>query len=100
MTLEEPLDLLTLTNMSISMGMLLLLKRHLQTLYGLSELRCNSFVPNEGSKLNEKPCVRQSFVPEIISWDYLGLNNHQFYREKNEESMRHQCFQVRGKSII
>ncbi|KAI8805454.1 hypothetical protein BJ742DRAFT_855979 [Cladochytrium replicatum] len=71
---------------AMCMSMLLLLKAHLRTLYGLSEQRCSSYVPSDSSsRSGEKPAVRASGVNVVISWEQL------YFGATSEDGFRAQC---------
>ncbi|KAJ3284338.1 Sister chromatid cohesion protein 2 [Borealophlyctis nickersoniae] len=80
---------------SVCIGMLLLLKSHLQALYHIpasyvSEVqrRCHDFQPHKGAKSNEKPTSRVPNISPILSWERLPFADVPI---KSEEDMRKQC---------
>ncbi|KAI6042629.1 sister chromatid cohesion C-terminus-domain-containing protein [Pisolithus marmoratus] len=54
---------------SVIIGIVMLLKTYLKTLYGLSEEKCSKFVPGKKSAIGDKPATKRH--PHPISWDRL-----------------------------
>ncbi|KAI6129687.1 hypothetical protein EDD16DRAFT_1689919 [Pisolithus croceorrhizus] len=54
---------------SVIIGIVMLLKTYLKTLYGLSEEKCSKFVPGKKSAIGDKPATKRHTHP--ISWDRL-----------------------------
>ncbi|KIO02759.1 hypothetical protein M404DRAFT_15882 [Pisolithus tinctorius Marx 270] len=54
---------------SVIIGVVMLLKTYLKTLYGLSEEKCSKFVPGKKSAVGDKPATKRH--PNPISWDRL-----------------------------
>lgn len=54
---------------SITIGIVMLLKAHLKSLYGLSEEKCSKFVLGKKSAIGDKPAIRRHQLP--IAWTRL-----------------------------
>ncbi|KAG2340137.1 hypothetical protein BDR05DRAFT_553803 [Suillus weaverae] len=54
---------------SITIGIVMLLKAHLKSLYGLSEEKCSKFVLGKKSAIGDKPAIRRHQLP--ITWTRL-----------------------------
>ncbi|KAI8994107.1 hypothetical protein BD414DRAFT_481445 [Trametes punicea] len=54
---------------SVIVAMIMLLKTHLKTLYGISEEKCSKFVIGKKSAVGDRPAVRKHERP--LSWDRL-----------------------------
>ncbi|KAI6114285.1 sister chromatid cohesion C-terminus-domain-containing protein [Pisolithus sp. B1] len=54
---------------SVIIGIVMLLKTYLKTLYGLSEEKCSKFVPGKKSAIGDKPATKRHTHP--VSWDRL-----------------------------
>ncbi|TPX61707.1 hypothetical protein PhCBS80983_g00973 [Powellomyces hirtus] len=70
-TADSEVELPVLAQASVCVGMLLVLKTHLQSAYTLSAARISSFKPNEGPRSTEKPAVKASGIPSILKWEKI-----------------------------
>ncbi|KAK0464696.1 uncharacterized protein EV420DRAFT_1725943 [Desarmillaria tabescens] len=68
-TVEPVQDRIPLMRSTVIIGMVMLLKTHLKTLYSLSEEKCNKFVLGKKSAIGDKASVRRH--QKAISWDRL-----------------------------
>lgn len=60
--------------MSIAMGTALLLRNHLKTLYGVSEERCNKYVPGKKQSAGaDRPATKKVIDGEPLSFDAMPL---------------------------
>ncbi|KZW01563.1 hypothetical protein EXIGLDRAFT_738517 [Exidia glandulosa HHB12029] len=62
-------ELLSLARNSVRMGVILLLKAHLKSLYSISEEKTMKWVPGKKSAVGDKPAVRRGDA--IISWERM-----------------------------
>ncbi|KAI8821136.1 uncharacterized protein EV422DRAFT_567464 [Fimicolochytrium jonesii] len=84
-------SLSTLAHASVCMGILLVLKTHLQALYTISASRLSVFKPNEGSRASEKPAVRNPQVSFDFTWCRMPFALVTAF--ENEDEMKDQCIQ-------
>ncbi|KLO06964.1 hypothetical protein SCHPADRAFT_1002012 [Schizopora paradoxa] len=60
---------LAVVRSSVVIGLLMLMKAYLKTMYGLSEEKCSKFVVGKKSNVGDRPATRRKEVP--ISWDRM-----------------------------
>lgn len=68
-TVEPAQNKIPLMRSTVIIGMIMVLKTHLKTLYSLSEEKCNKFVLGKKSMIGDKASVRRH--QKGISWDRL-----------------------------
>ncbi|KAJ3186810.1 Sister chromatid cohesion protein 2 [Irineochytrium annulatum] len=87
---ERPDDMLKLVARSCTiMGMLVVLKSHLQTLYNVSDSKCRSYSPDAKSSERLKPAIRLLNVPVAVSWERLPFADSRTM--ETTEDMVEQC---------
>ncbi|KAF8585724.1 ARM repeat-containing protein [Ramaria rubella] len=62
-------DAIELARCSVAVGIILLLKSHLKSLYGLPEDKCSKWIPGKKSALGDKPATKRREVPLV--WDRM-----------------------------
>ncbi|KAG1743247.1 uncharacterized protein EDB91DRAFT_1126495 [Suillus paluster] len=67
--LEMPHIDVAVMRSSITIGIVMLLKAHLKSLYGLSEEKCSKFVLGKKSAIGDKPAIKRHQLP--ITWTRL-----------------------------
>lgn len=71
---EEKQSAAGTARMSIAMGTALLLRNHLKWLYGLSESRCNKYVPGKKQSAGaDRPAAKKTSGGEPLSFDAMPL---------------------------
>ncbi|KAI9005206.1 sister chromatid cohesion C-terminus-domain-containing protein [Gaertneriomyces semiglobifer] len=70
---ESNLPLPFITQASLSMSLLLLLKAHLQATYNLSSARVMAYKPNEGARSTERPLQRAHVTPPSELWTRMPV---------------------------
>ncbi|KAG7088631.1 hypothetical protein E1B28_012603 [Marasmius oreades] len=65
----EPQSELGHIRTSVIISIVMLLKTHLKSLYGLSEEKCSKFVPGKKSAIGDKPTTKRHDQP--VSWERL-----------------------------
>jgi len=60
---------LAVVRTSVVIGLLMLMKAYLKTMYGLSEDKCSKFVVGKKSNVGDRPATRRKDAP--ISWDRM-----------------------------
>ncbi|KAG2365159.1 hypothetical protein BDR07DRAFT_1607621 [Suillus spraguei] len=66
---------------SITIGIVMLLKAHLKSLYGLSEEKCSKFVLGKKNAIGDKPAIRRHQLP--ITWTRLPYATTSLIREQD-----------------
>jgi len=67
---QRPLEQqLSLARTSVVIGLVMLMKAHLKTMYGLSEEKCSKFVVGKKSNVGDRPATRRKDVP--ICWERM-----------------------------
>ncbi|KAG0704778.1 hypothetical protein DFH29DRAFT_981273 [Suillus ampliporus] len=67
--LEMPHIDVAVMRSSVTIGIVMLLKAHLKSLYGLSEEKCSKFVLSKKSAIGDKPAIKRHQLP--IMWTRL-----------------------------
>ncbi|GJJ15616.1 hypothetical protein Clacol_009894 [Clathrus columnatus] len=62
-------DPIVLARCSVIIGIILILKSHLKSIYGLTEDKCSKWAPGKKSVIGDKPAVKRKEVPLV--WDKM-----------------------------
>ncbi|KAF4581480.1 Sister chromatid cohesion protein 2 [Pleurotus pulmonarius] len=71
---------------TVIIGMVMLLKAHLKSLYGISEDKCNKFTIGKKSALGDKAAVRRHEAP--ISWERLPFASNPLLTHEDMAAQR------------
>ncbi|KAJ7134305.1 hypothetical protein C8R44DRAFT_770123 [Mycena epipterygia] len=77
---------------SVIIGMVMLLKAHLKTLYSLSEDKCSKFVLGKKSAMGDKPATKRNEKP--ISWTRLPYATAPILTTSDAESQKARFIEV------
>jgi len=64
--MDDPLPFI---RTSVTVGIIMMLKSYMKSLYGMSEDKCSKWVPGKKSAVGDRPAVRRLETP--ISWDRM-----------------------------
>ncbi|KAK0188221.1 hypothetical protein F5146DRAFT_1062556 [Armillaria mellea] len=85
-TVDIARDRIPLMRSTLIIGMVMLLKTHLKTLYSLSEEKCNKFVLGKKSAIGDKASVRRH--QKAISWDRLPFATRPILTSSDADEQR------------
>ncbi|KAF8507524.1 hypothetical protein BU17DRAFT_57352 [Hysterangium stoloniferum] len=82
-------DMLGLARCSAAVGIILILKSHLKSLYGLTDDKCSKWVPGKKSAVGDRPATKRREIP--LEWDRM-LYAAQPIRTERDASLQKERF--------
>jgi len=74
-------DMLGLARCSVVVGIILILKSHLKSLYGLTDDKCSKWVPGKKSAMGDRPATKRREIP--LEWDRMSYATQAIRTERD-----------------